>query len=166
MLKTAVKALQKGEEPDLSQPLGVTSEINLHVPALLPSDYCSDVRERLTLYKRLANCDADSDLIAMREELIDRFGELPHAAAALVETHRRRLVAKALGIAKMDATEAQITFQFVPNPPIEPMKIIGLIQKNRAYKLAGQDKLKLKRATETLAQRVAAIKEMVKALTG
>ena len=46
-----------GKEPDLSQPLGVTTEINLHAPALLPDDYCGDVHERLTLYKRLANCE-------------------------------------------------------------------------------------------------------------
>jgi transcription-repair coupling factor (superfamily II helicase) len=164
MLKTAVRALQKGEEPDLTQPLGITSEINLHVPALLPHDYCSDVHERLTLYKRLANCDAEDEIIALREELTDRFGTLPPAALALVDTHRLRLAAKPLGIAKIDATETQISFQFVPNPPIEPMKIIGLIQKNRAYKLAGQDKLQLKRATESLAQRLAAIREVMKAL--
>jgi hypothetical protein len=39
----------------------------------------------------------------------------------------------------------QITLQFSPefskNPPIEPIKIINLIQKNRSYKLAGQDKI-------------------------
>jgi transcription-repair coupling factor (superfamily II helicase) len=164
MLKTAVRALQKGEEPDLTQPLGITSEINLHVPALLPHDYCSDVHERLTLYKRLANCDGEDDIIALREELTDRFGTLPPAALALVDTHRLRLLAKPLGIAKIDATETQISFQFVPNPPIEPMKIISLIQKNRAFKLAGQDKLQLKRPMETLALRLAAIKEVMKAL--
>jgi transcription-repair coupling factor (superfamily II helicase) len=31
--------------------------------------------------------------------------------------------------------------QFEPNPPIEPIRIINLIQKDRNYKLAGQDKL-------------------------
>jgi transcription-repair coupling factor (superfamily II helicase) len=77
MLKRAVRDLQQGKEPDLSQPLEVVSEINLHAPALLPNDYCSDVQERLTLYKRLANCESDDDLQALQEELIDRFGEMP-----------------------------------------------------------------------------------------
>ncbi|MGC9129246.1 MAG: helicase-related protein, partial [Acidithiobacillus sp.] len=43
MLAEAVKALRAGREPDLLNPLGVTTEINLHVPALLPNDYCGDV---------------------------------------------------------------------------------------------------------------------------
>ncbi|MFA4970465.1 MAG: transcription-repair coupling factor, partial [Sulfuritalea sp.] len=55
MLNAAVRALKAGEKvPDLTQPLSITSEINLRVPALLTNDYCPDVHERLTLYKRLA----------------------------------------------------------------------------------------------------------------
>src|SRR5690606_23180378 len=131
MLKRAVHDLQAGREPDLSQPLEVVSEINLHTPALLPSDYCPDVQERLTLYKRLANCDNDDDLRALQEELIDRFGELPPQTQALIETHRLRLLVKPYGVAKLDASEAQISVQFGPNPAIDPGKVILLIQRDR-----------------------------------
>jgi len=164
MLNAAVKALKEGKTPDLMQPLGVTSEINLHAPALLPSDYCSDVHERLTLYKRLANCDTDDDLQLMQEELIDRFGDLPAQAQALIETHRLRIVAKPLGIAKIDATEASIKLQFVPNPPIDPARIIALVQSDRSYKLAGPDRLAVQRETTDLRSRVAAIREIIAAL--
>ncbi len=57
MLKAAVDSLQAGPRAGPHDPLGVTTEINLHVPALLPETYCSDVHERLVIYKRLANCD-------------------------------------------------------------------------------------------------------------
>ncbi len=57
MLANAVRSLKAGREPDLAAPLRVATEINLHAPALLPSDYCPDVHERLVLYKRLANCE-------------------------------------------------------------------------------------------------------------
>ena len=40
MLRSSVSALKSGREPDLTEPLGVTTEINLHVPALLPERYC------------------------------------------------------------------------------------------------------------------------------
>jgi transcription-repair coupling factor (superfamily II helicase) len=165
MLNAAVKALKDGKEPDLSQPLGITSEINLHAPALLPSDYCSDVHERLTLYKRLANCDAAEDLQFMQEELIDRFGGLPAQAQALVETHRLRILARPLGIAKIDATEATIKLQFIPSPPIDPARIIALVQKNRSYKLAGPDRLAISRETAGLRERVAAIREIIEELS-
>ena len=100
----------------------------------------------------------------MQEELIDRFGELPPQAQSLLDSHRLRLSCKPLGIVKVDATAEQILLQFEPNPPIEPIRIITLIQKDRNYKLAGQDKLSLKRHSPTLADRVSAVKELLKQL--
>ncbi|HEX8961387.1 MAG TPA: transcription-repair coupling factor [Rhodocyclaceae bacterium] len=165
MLNAAVKALKDGKAiPDLTQPLGVTSEINLRTPALLPDAYCPDVHERLTLYKRLANCDNEDDLRAMQEELIDRFGELPAQAQALIETHRLRIAARPLGVAKLDAGQNGIQVQFVPNPPIDPGNVIRLIQTDRSFKLAGPDKLAWKRESPTFAQRVSAAKELFRKL--
>lgn len=164
MLNRAVSALRQGKEPDLLEPLGIATEINLHTPALLPNDYAPDVHERLTLYKRFANCDSLNDVSAMQEELVDRFGELPPQAQSLLESHRLRLLSKPLGIVKLDATASGVTVQFEKAPPIEPIVIINLIQKNRNYKLAGQDKLSLTRNCPTLADRVAAVKELLKQL--
>jgi transcription-repair coupling factor (superfamily II helicase) len=166
MLNAAVKALKDGKAiPDLTQPLAITSEINLRVPALLPNDYCPDVHERLTIYKRFANCDNEDDLRDMQEELIDRFGELPNQGVSLVETHRLRLLCSQMGVAKLDANEKTIQLQFVPKPPIEPIKIIQLIQTDRNFKLAGQDKLTWTKATANLKERVAAVKELFKKLS-
>jgi transcription-repair coupling factor (superfamily II helicase) len=164
MLCRAVSALRQGQEPDLLQALGIATEINLHTPALLPDAYAPDVHERLTLYKRLANGDSQDDITALQEELIDRFGELPAQAQSLLESHRLRLLCKPLGIVKLDAASTRITLQFEPNPPIEPIVIIGLIQKNRNYRLAGQDKLSLTRNCPTLADRIAAVRETIKQL--
>ncbi|MGV8991459.1 MAG: transcription-repair coupling factor [Thiobacillus sp.] len=143
MLAGAVASLKAGHEPDMSQPLGVVSEINLHLPALLPVEYCPDVHERLVLYKRLASVHTMDDLTELQEELIDRFGPLPDPARALVDTHRLRLVAKPLGIMKVDANEDSILVQFIPQPPIDPGRVIKLIQTRRDIKLAGGDRLRL-----------------------
>ena len=164
MLGRAVSALKQGKDPDLAQPLEVAAEINLHVPALLPDDYAPDVHERLTLYKRLANCDSADEIAEMQEELIDRFGELPPQARSLLDSHRLRLACRPLGIIKLDATAEQVTVLFEANPPIEPIRIINLIQKDRNYKLAGQDKLSLKRHSPTLADRVGAVKDLLRQL--
>ncbi|MEW6514935.1 MAG: transcription-repair coupling factor [Pseudomonadota bacterium] len=167
MLNAAVRALKEGKAiPDLTQPLSITAEINLRFPALLPDAYCPDVHERLTLYKRLANSETAEALQALQEELIDRYGEMPAQTQCLIETHRLRLLGKPLGIAKLDAGPASITLQFVKNPPIEPLTIIQLIQKDRAYKLAGPDKLGWTKATATLKERTAAIKDLFKRLGG
>ena len=164
MLKQAVKALKKGHEPDLDAPLGVTTEINLHSPALLPDDYCPDVHERLVLYKRLASCDSDGEIDAIHEELIDRFGLPPQPVKTLIDSHSLRLAARELGIQKIDASEVAIQLTFIKNPPIDPMKIIGLIQSKRNYKLAGQDKLKVESPLPDVALRSVRVKELLREL--
>lgn len=157
MLNAAIESLKSGKEPDMAHPLGVTTEINLHSPALLPNDYCGDIHQRLVIYKRLANCNTEEELEAMRQELIDRFGLLPEPAQTLLDSHRLRIAAKPLGICKVDASSEAIVIQFVPNPPIDPMKIIHLIQSKRHIKMAGQDKLKIDLKYGDLKQRILAV---------
>ncbi|MES2237985.1 MAG: transcription-repair coupling factor [Pseudomonadota bacterium] len=166
MLNAAVAALKAGKDiPDLTLPLALTAEINLHIPALLTQDYCPDVHERLMLYKRLANCENDDELRLLQEELIDRYGTLPNQSLALLETHRIRLAARALGIKKVDAGPAAIQLQFVPNPPIDPAKIIQLIQTERTIKLAGQDRFSWQKSTTTLQERASALYQLFAKLT-
>ena len=160
MLDAAVRSLKQGKEPDLTAPLGVTTEINLHAAALLPEDYVNDVHERLVLYKRFANCETDEQLFEMHEELIDRFGLLPPPARTLLESHRLRVLGKPLGIARIDAADSAIQLQFVPNPPIDAKRIIELIQKNKNYKLAGQDRLKIALDMPEVKERIAAVREI------
>jgi len=164
MLNEAVRSLKAGKEPDLAAPLSSTTEINLHVPALLPSDYCGDVHERLSIYKRLANCDTQDKIDGMQEELIDRFGKLTEPVKALIETHRLRIAAKSVGIVKIDAHDEAASLQFMEKPPIDPIKIITLIQKNRHIKLAGQDKLRISASMPDLAARVTQVKQTIKQL--
>lgn len=164
MLNEAVRSLKNGKEPDLAAPLSTTTEINLHVPALLPQDYCGDVHERLSLYKRLANCETQSAIDDLQEELIDRFGKMPDAAKALIETHRLRIAAVPVGIVKIDAHAESALLQFQPNPPIDAMRIIELIQKNRHIKLSGQDKLRITSSMPDLASRVSQVKATIRSL--
>ncbi len=165
MLNHAVKSLKAGKEPDLSKPLGVSTEINLHAPALLPDTYCGDVHERLVIYKRLANCDTAEALQLLREELIDRFGTLPDATANLVDSHELRILGKPLDLLKIDASAASITIQFGSDTPIHPQRVIQLVQQKRHFKLAGQDKLRIEKAMPNLHDRVLAIKAVLHELT-
>jgi transcription-repair coupling factor (superfamily II helicase) len=159
MLDSAVRSLKDGREPDLAAPLEVSTEINLHVPALLPAAYCSDVHERLVLYKRLANCEALDALETLQEELVDRFGLLPEPARALVECHRLRILGRPLGISRIDASESAILLQFVPKPPIEPARVLNLVRQKKNYRLAGPDKLRIELKLPDVQSRVAAIRQ-------
>ncbi|MDH3319475.1 MAG: transcription-repair coupling factor [Betaproteobacteria bacterium] len=161
MLERAVRALKSGRAVDLEQPLDVATEINLHTPALLPATYCSDVHERLTLYKRMANCETREQLDELREELVDRFGLLPEPAQALLECHRLRIAARPLGVARVDATHETALLQFVKQPPIDGAKIIALVQRRKDLRLSGPERLRLEAKMPDWPERAQAVRELL-----
>jgi transcription-repair coupling factor (superfamily II helicase) len=164
MLSEAVRALKAGREPDLLSPLAVTTDINLHAPALLPQDYCGDVHLRLSFYKKLASARTNDQIDAILEEIVDRFGKLPPQAQTLVDVHRLRVLSQPYGVLKVDAAPGVIQITFRPNPPIDPMRIIELIQKNRHIKLAGNEKLRIDKALPEVKDRVQMVRDVLRAL--
>ena len=164
MLNAAVRALRSGREPDLMAPLQAVTEINLHVPALLPTDYVNDVHQRLSMYKKLASADDEDELIGRQEELVDRYGKLPEAAKALIETHRLRLAAERLGVKKIDASNDVIIIQFVHNPPFDTAKLIALMQRSKTMRLAGPERLRIEERTPNFDARLQRLREVFKAI--
>ena len=164
MLKQAVRDLKKGRQPDLDAPLGITTEIKLHSPALLPEDYCPNIHERLVLYKRLAVCETVQQINAIHEELVDRFGLPEQPVKTLIESHHLRLAAKELGIDAIDATSEAVTITFGKHHQIDPTEIILLIQSDRNYRLAGADKLKFTAQMEDVEMRIKTVKSVLKTL--
>jgi len=168
MLAEAVRSLKAGREPDLLSPIGglfgATTEINLHAPALLPDAYCGDVHVRLSLYKRLATADKGEQIDALLEEITDRFGKLPPQGQTLFDTHRLRVLAKPYGVTKVDAGPKLTVIGFRPNPPVDAMAIIGLVQKNRHVRLAGNDKLRIERDLPDAPARAQQVRDVLRAL--
>ena len=164
MLAEAVRCLKNGKEPDLLSPLNVTTDINLHAPALLPNDYCGDVHLRLSFYKKLATAKTADQVDKLLEEIVDRFGKLPAQAQTLIDVHRLRVLAKPYGVLKVDAAPAVITITFEKNPPIDSMKIIQLIQKNRHIKLAGNEKLRIERELPEAKDRAQMVRDVLRSL--
>jgi transcription-repair coupling factor (superfamily II helicase) len=164
MLSEAVRCLKAGIEPDLLSPLNVTTDINLHAPALLPDDYCGDVHLRLSFYKKLATAKNADQIDALMEEIVDRFGKLPPQAQTLIDVHRLRVTSQPYGVVKVDAAPGVISITFRKNPPIDPMKIIALIQKNRHIKLAGNEKLRIERELPDPRERAHMVRDVLRNL--
>ena len=164
MLSEAVRCLKAGIEPDLLSPLNVTTDINLHAPALLPSDYCGDVHLRLSFYKKLATAKNTDQIDALLEEIVDRFGKLPPQAQTLIDVHRLRVIAKPYGVVKVDAAPGGISITFRKNPPVEPMRIIEMIQKNRHIKLVGNEKLRIERELPETKDRAQLVRDVLRGL--
>jgi transcription-repair coupling factor (superfamily II helicase) len=73
-------------------------KIELPINAHLSEKYVPGERLRLDLYRRLADVRTPEDVEAIRAELLDRFGELPTEAIALLEVAQLRAFAKSLGV--------------------------------------------------------------------
>ncbi|NYE29705.1 transcription-repair coupling factor (superfamily II helicase) [Rhodanobacter sp. K2T2] len=144
LLDRAVRALKSGKVPDFDLSSEHETEVELHLPALIPDDYLPDVHARLTLYKRIASARSEEELRDLQVEMIDRFGLLPDPTKQLFAVATIKLMATPLGIRKLDfgANGGRIVFR--ENPEVDPLTIIKLIQRlPRVYKLDGQDKLKI-----------------------
>ena len=159
MLNAAVASLKSGKEPDMAHPLGVTTEINLH---------CPGAAARRLLRRRppaAGALQAPGQLQHAGRPRRDAPGtDRPlrpaagtRASAARLPPPAHRSPSRSASARWMRRAEA-IQIQFVPNPPIDPMKIITLIQSKRHVKMAGQDKLRIELKYGDIAQRVLAIK--------
>ena len=83
---------------------------------------------------------------------------------ALIETHRLRIAAKTVGIVNIGAHTEAANLQFMAKPPIDPMRIIEMIQKNRHIKLAGNEKLRIERALPEVQDRTKMVRDVLRGL--
>ena len=118
----------------------------------------------LNLYKRLATVDKTEQIDALLEEITDRFGKLPAQGQTLFDVHRLRVLAKPYGVTRIDAAPALTVIGFRPNPPVDALKIIELVQKNRHIRLAGNDKLRIERALPEASARAQQVRDVLRAL--
>ncbi|GLQ45320.1 transcription-repair-coupling factor [Dyella lipolytica] len=162
LLERAVRALKSGKVPDFDLTSEHETEVELHLPALIPDDYLPDVHARLTLYKRITSARDEDALRELQVEMIDRFGLLPDAVKHLFAVAGLKLMATPLGVRKLDfgANGGRVTFR--DKPDIDPMAIIRLIQNYpRIYKLDGQDKLKVNLELPGSSERIRSAEEIL-----
>ncbi|WP_374288491.1 transcription-repair coupling factor [Pseudomonas fluvialis] len=166
MLERAVKAIQKGEQPNLEQPLGGGAEINLRVPALIPDDYLPDVHARLILYKRIASAADEDGLKELQVEMIDRFGLLPEPTKNLMRLTLLKLQAEKLGIKKIDAGPQGGRLEFAADTCVDPLVLIKLIQSQpNRYKFEGATLFKFQVPMERGEERFNTLEALLDRLT-
>jgi transcription-repair coupling factor (superfamily II helicase) len=108
--------------------------IDTDLEILIPDEYVESITERLSLYQRLENCESEEELLALRDEMTDRFGPLPEQVEALFTTVRCRKLAVELGFEKMSLKEDIVRCFFI-NRPDSPYfeselfnRILGFVQ--------------------------------------
>jgi transcription-repair coupling factor (superfamily II helicase) len=165
LLGRAVAALREGREPELEDPFTHGPEIEIGLAALIPEDYMPDVHMRLVHYKRIANARTDAELDELKVELIDRFGLTPPPLKTLFAITALKLVAAALGIAKIQAGAEGGSVKFAERSKVDPRRLLALIEGDPAhYRLDGSYKLKFFWSLEQAERRIAALEKLLRRL--
>jgi len=102
-------------------------EIKLPVVGRLPEDYVSDVSQRLVLYKRLSSARDENEVELIRDELLDRFGRMPAEAENLLEVIRIKILARRLGILRIETQRGELVVQAATQSKIDPDRLIQLL---------------------------------------
>ena len=142
MLNRAVQAIKDGKVLNLDRPLKEGTEVNLHLPALIPTSYLPDVHSRLVLYKRISYAEQEAQLQELQVEMIDRFGALPEACKILFRITKLKLKAEALGIKKVNVGASSGKLEFSQETRLDPTFLVTLIESDpHKYRLGSANQL-------------------------
>ena len=135
LLNTAVKQA-KGEPVKEER----TVRVGLSVDAFLPESYIINEEQKLEIYKKIAAIESTEDYDDVREELKDRFGDIPAPAGNLLRIALIRSVAARIGIIEIAGTPGTIRFYMDPKAKVHAENIPSLLRnyrKNLAFSMKG-----------------------------
>jgi transcription-repair coupling factor (superfamily II helicase) len=117
--------------------------IDTDLEILIPDDYVESITERLSLYTRLDNCETEEELVAMQDEMVDRFGALPAQVQELFVTVRCRKLAVELGFERLMMKNDSLKCYFI-NKPDSPYFESQTFKSILDFLQTGTNKAKLK----------------------
>jgi len=91
----------------------IKSMIQLGISSNIPSTYISDIAQRIDIYQRLGKMQFNDNLIEIRDELYDRFGELPFSVENLLYVNRIGLIAKELNVKSIFRENNKVVLYFI-----------------------------------------------------
>ena len=106
-------AIEKKQGKEKKRQKG-NAELNLQIDAYIPSDYISDERQKIEIYKRIREIQVQEDYELLQDELIDRFGEYPDVVAYLLEIGFIKSYLDQVFVKVVDRKDQQLTVKFEP----------------------------------------------------
>jgi len=157
LLEQTVKRL-KGEGED-----GIKSEIHLKIDVQIPEDYLPQMSLRLNLYKRISSVEDIGELDRIREEVQDRFGNLPPSLENLLGYGAVKFLAQVLRIKSLNRVGRQIVFDFSPSSTVDLDRLTRFLEShNGSITPQGTISLPLRAGNDggLLDETIAALKEL------
>jgi len=136
LLEDAVKEI-KGEPPSPR----IDSEVHLKVDAQVPDEYVPDPQQRMNLYKRLSKALDSAEIDDIEEETVDLYGKPPVEFSRLLEIMRIRTLMHRLRVSRVDYNGRDLALTIEPDTPIDPLRMVEWVTKNRNAKLISGNRL-------------------------
>lgn len=124
MLNEAVKTL-KGE----AETLDFATTVEIDADAYIPPTYIVNEMQKLDIYKRIASLETEEEIEDMKEELLDRFGEIPHSAANLLRIAGIRIKAHRLYVTEIKGKNGELMLTMRPDAKLRVDAIPALLKK-------------------------------------
>ncbi|GGD99532.1 transcription-repair coupling factor [Paenibacillus nasutitermitis] len=90
----------------------VSTVIDMSIDAYLPSAYIYDSIQKIEIYKKVAALRSLEEAEDLREELVDRFGDLPQSVDNLLSVARLKVLGAACGIEQISGKGDDISLRF------------------------------------------------------
>ena len=119
LVDDAVKALKGEVVTDERE----EAQVEVRASALIPGSYISDEFTKLGVYKKIASVRTEEDEKDMREELEDRFGDVPAETKNLITVSRIKGLAEDLGIRKVTQRDERVILEYGKNSRIKPVTL-------------------------------------------
>jgi transcription-repair coupling factor (superfamily II helicase) len=103
--------------------------IDLDVDAFIPPEYIVNEVQKLDIYKRIAGIENIKERDDMRDELLDRFGDIPKSVDNLLRIALIRMTAHSLDFTEVKGKNERIIFTYRPDAAVEPSGIPELLKK-------------------------------------
>jgi transcription-repair coupling factor (superfamily II helicase) len=116
----------------------------------IPTDYIEDERQRLRMYRRIADAGDDEGLLrALYAELEDRYGPPPPSVENLLQTSAVKATAERLLIESVERRHDEVLVRFHPETRVRPQRLVGFVRQTRGARLepSGALRFAVERAT-------------------
>lgn len=167
MLEDAILAAKAGDmglERDRS---GLSPQITVDAPIMIPDDYVPDLAVRMALYRRLNDAAGKAELEALAAEMIDRFGPLPGPTANLLKLIEIKHQAIEANIAKIDVGARGTLVSFHKDDFPDPAGLLAYVDRLQGTaRLRPDMKLVIERAWGDPQSRLNGLFQLTKGLSG
>ena len=142
-------------------------QISTGIPIMIPETYVRDLGIRLGLYKRIGDIKDKEGIADIKEELIDRFGQLPPEVENLLSTVEIKIMCRQAGIDRVDAGAKGVLIGFRNNVFARPDKLIDMVASSfGAIKVRPDQRLFIEKDLSSYETRIAVIKQHINKIAG